>query len=97
VGLPGEQAAGAENVNLLAWLAGSRAGRTAAAAFLALAGFGLALLRAFSAGKAHERAKDQAATLKILQSRLNTDDEIARLSPDDRRELLRGWVQRDDE
>jgi hypothetical protein len=82
-------------IKALAWLAGSKAGRTAAAIFLALAGFAFAILRAFTAGKAAEKAKAQAATMKTLQSRLKTDDEIARLTPDQRRERLRGWVSND--
>ena len=77
------------------WLLGTKFGR-AVAAGLAIAGaIGLALLKAFMAGKAAEKAKQDRASLENLRNRAKTDDEVKKLDPDKRLERLNRWVSDD--
>jgi hypothetical protein len=61
----------------------------------ALVAVGVAFFRGRSAGAQAERAKADAAARKSLESRNRTDDEIARMSPDDRLRALDGWLSDD--
>jgi hypothetical protein len=61
----------------------------------ALVAVAVAFFRGRSAGAQAERAKQNAAARKSLESRNRTDDEIARMSPDDRLRRLDGWVSDD--
>jgi hypothetical protein len=61
----------------------------------ALVAVAVAFFRGRSAGAQAERAKQDAAARKTLESRNRTDDEIARMSPDDRLRALDGWVSDD--
>jgi hypothetical protein len=61
----------------------------------ALVAIAAAFIRGRSAGAQAERAKQDAAARKSLESRNKTDDEIARMSPDDRLRRLDGWVPDD--
>lgn len=83
-------------IGALTWLVGSRAGRAAAIVLLAALAAAAALAQAFARGRAAERARQQARTLHALQTRLKTDDEIARMSPDARRRALAQWVSDDE-
>jgi hypothetical protein len=58
----------------------------------ALIAVAVAFFRGRSAGAQAERAKADAAARKSLESRNRTDDEIARMSPDNRLRALDGWV-----
>ena len=61
----------------------------------ALVAVAVAFFRGRSAGAQAERAKADAAARKSLESRNRTDDEIARMSPDNRLRALDGWVSDD--
>jgi len=61
----------------------------------ALVAVAVAFFRGRSAGAQAERAKADAAARKSLESRNRTDDEIARMSPDDRLRALDGWLSDD--
>lgn len=61
----------------------------------ALAAVAIAFFKGRSTGAQSERAKQDAASRKSLESRNRTDDEIARMSPDDRLRALDGWVSDD--
>jgi hypothetical protein len=61
----------------------------------ALVAVAVAFVRGRSAGAQAERAKADAAARQSLESRMKTDDEIARMSPDDRLRALDGWVSDD--
>ena len=75
---------------------GSRLGRYVVAFFMGAAGIGFALLKAFSAGEAKERAKQDHESLKNLRKRVKTDDEVSQMPDAVVRDELSGWV-RDDE
>lgn len=77
------------------WLIGTKAGRYVALGLLAAAAIGIVFARIYAAGKAAEALKQTQAQLKALRSRIKTDDEIARLSPADRRKRLSEWVSDD--
>lgn len=76
----------------LAWLLGSALGRKVAAIGLFALALGFAILRIYMAGAASERAKQTQASLQNLRTRVKVDDEIARMSPADRRKRLLEWV-----
>ncbi len=80
-------------MSFLAWLIGSKFGRITAIAGITALVVGVVILRAFSAGAQRERNKAMQRTLKNLQTRIQTDDEIAGLSVDARRERLRSWAR----
>jgi hypothetical protein len=61
----------------------------------ALVAVAVAFFRGRSAGAQAERAKQDAAARKSLESRNRTDDEISRMSPDDRLRALDDWVSDD--
>ncbi|GGE36437.1 hypothetical protein GCM10007276_12430 [Agaricicola taiwanensis] len=77
---------------IIAWLTGSTVGRYVASGLLIAAVVAVAVWRIFAAGKNAEAAKQIQQSLENLRTRVKTDDEISRLSPDQRRERLRGWV-----
>lgn len=77
---------------LVSWLISSRAGRWLALALLALAVLGLAAWTLVQAGARRERARQLGHALETLRTRIRTDDDLARLSPDERRRrLARDW------
>ncbi len=78
---------------LLAWLTGSKLGRYAAVALTAVAAISLALLKAFLAGRAKEKAKQTQASLENLRSRMKTDDEIRTMPRADRAKQLDRWMR----
>lgn len=81
-------------MNLLALLGTTAIGRAILwIAGVALAGGALAF-RLIAAGRAQERARQDAQSLEALRSRETTDDEIARTPAADRRERLRRWVRK---
>lgn len=80
---------------LLGWFLGTKVGRwLATAAGIAVAA-GLLFWRVFTAGRSAEAAKQNKASLENLRKRSMTDDEIARMSDDQRRKRLADWVQPD--
>jgi len=80
---------------IIAWLMGSKIGRYVASGLLVAGIVGLALWRVFSAGKNAEAAKQLQQSLSNLRTRVKTDDDVSRMSADDRRRELSGWMQRD--
>jgi hypothetical protein len=74
------------------WLVTSRAGRAVAAGCAIALAIGLALLKAFSAGKQVERAKQDRASLENMRKRQETDEEVRSLPADERRRRLSDWV-----
>lgn len=79
----------------LAWLLGSKAGRYVVIGLLGAAAVGLLVLRVYSAGRAAEKAKQAQQSLKNLRSRIQTDDEVGRLSSEERRRRLQEWTADD--
>jgi hypothetical protein len=77
---------------LWTWIITSRAGRAVAAGVGIALAIGLALLKAFSAGRSAERAKQDRASLENLRKRQQTDEEIRSLPASERRRRLSGWV-----
>lgn len=80
----------------MTWLAsllvGSRLGRYAALAGVVLAIAAVAALWLVSVGRQRERAAAAARSLDVLRKRIATDDDLARLSPAERRRRLsRDW------
>jgi hypothetical protein len=74
------------------WLLGSALGRKVAAGVLIALAIAFGLYRVYAAGAARERAKQAQATLQNLRNRMRVDDEIASMSPADRRKRLSEWV-----
>jgi len=81
-------------LSLLGWLTGSRVGRIVGIVVLAIAGGLLAWRIARSSGERAAELAQQQASLENLQSRVETDDEIRRLDPVQRRARLREWATR---
>lgn len=75
------------------WLANTRTGRIVAAAAGLAAAIAVALLKAFSAGKDVERAKQDRASLDNLRNRHEVENEIDALAPDDLDRRGRRWVR----
>lgn len=72
----------------------SKIGRYVAAAGVMALTVGIVLLKAFNAGKASERAKQQRATLKAYKERQHVEEDTSRLDPDDiRRRLSDDWPE----
>lgn len=84
-------------VAVLRWFATSRLGRGLAAAGAIAFAIGIALLRAFSAGKDAERARQDRASLENLRMRQETDDEVRNLPASDVRRRLDEWVPDDEQ
>jgi hypothetical protein len=78
---------------LLGWLIGSRWGRRAALALLALAMIAIALRRVQAGGYRAREAEEAAARIAGVMERIKTDEDIRRLDPRARRDALRRWVR----
>lgn len=78
---------------LLVWLAGTKAGRiVAAGAALALA-IGIALLKAYGAGRAAEKAAAAKGRLEAIRDRRASDAEVDALDADGVRRDLDRWMR----
>ena len=75
-------------IKLVAWLAGSKAGRWISAALLIIASLSLLAWRIYAKGKEAEKAKHTQEALKRLRERIKSDETIARLSAAERRRRL---------
>jgi len=84
-------------LSALTWLMGSKAGRITVAVLLTCASVALAFWQAYRSGAASEKAKQQQVSLDALRSRISSDDQISKMSPDARRAELARWMQRDDD
>lgn len=80
---------------VLPFLMGSPVGRKLALALIVAVGVLLVVWRIYAAGKSAERARQAAASLKNLRTRIKVDDDISRLSLSDRRKRLAEWVSDD--
>lgn len=80
-------------MGILAWLLGSSLGRKVALTGMAIMGVLFVVWRIYAAGKAAERARQAQASLENMRKRIQTDDEITKLSPDERRRRLAEWVR----
>ena len=77
---------------LLSLITGSRLGRWLAAAALVVSVLAIAAWRLVLIGQARERARHTQASLDNLRTRVRTDEELSRLSADERRRrLARDW------
>jgi hypothetical protein len=77
---------------LISLITGSRLGRWAAAGLLVAAALAVAVFRLIAIGAQRERARQTQASLDNLRNRVRTDDDLARLSADERRRrLARDW------
>ncbi|MCA1831237.1 MAG: hypothetical protein LC750_00555 [Actinobacteria bacterium] len=77
---------------VLPFLLGSPLGRKVAVGLMIAVGMLLVLWRVYAAGKSAEKAKQAAASLRNIRTRMKVDDEISQLSADDRRKRLAEWV-----
>jgi len=80
--------------SIVVWFATSRTGRALAAAGALALAVGIALLKAFGAGRAAERAKQDRASLDNLRDRNEIDHEINTLGPGDLDDRGRRWVRK---
>lgn len=78
---------------ILAWLLGSALGRKVAAGLLIAALLALAIARIYAAGRTAEQARQTAAQLRNLKTRMEVDNDIASLSRDQRRARLARWMR----
>lgn len=69
-------------------LVSSKIGRWLLGALALLLGIGVALLKAFRAGRQAERMERQKQTIKAVRERKKVDEEIDRLSAAERRRRL---------
>lgn len=82
---------------VLSWLIGSKIGRYVAMGLVVAGILGVVGYSLFRRGVDRERARQIAASLESLRSRIATDDEIQRMSPAERRRrLLQSWSVHDD-
>lgn len=77
------------------WLATSKIGQTVAIALAGAAALGLALLKAFSAGRQTERTAQDRRSLENLRSRQRVEDEVQRMPYDERSAHLKEWSSRE--
>ena len=80
---------------VIAWFATSRVGQAIAAGFAIAAAIGVAVLKVFSAGKAAERAKQDAEALDATRTRARINDEIKSLPIPERAKRLKEWSPRE--
>lgn len=83
-------------LTILEWFATSKVGRALAAAGAIIVAIGIAVLKAFNAGKTSERATEDRASLENLRKRSETDHEVSKLGPDAVRDRLSPWVRNDE-
>ena len=82
---------------VLSWLIGSKIGRYVAMSLVVAGILGVVGYSLFRRGVDRERARQIAASLENLRSRIATDDEIQRMSPAERRRRLAdAWGLPDD-
>jgi hypothetical protein len=82
---------------VLSWLIGSKIGRYVAMGLVVAGILTMVAYSLFRRGVDQERAKQIAASLENLRSRIATDDEISRLSAAERRRRLsQSWGLPDD-
>ena len=74
----------------------TKIGRWFAATGAILLAISFALLKAFSAGKASEKAKEDRESLQNLRNRAKTDEEVSKLPDADVDRDLGKWVRPDD-
>jgi hypothetical protein len=79
------------------WLATTRTGRFVAAAGALSLAIGVALLKAFSAGRQLERDKQDKSSLENLRNRQEIENEVNTLGGDDLDRRGRRWVRPDSE
>ena len=82
---------------IITWLVTSRAGRAIGAISAAALTLILVVLRAFSAGKRAARAAQTQKTLQDVLTRNQINDDVEKMSFNERRSALRGWVRGDDD
>ena len=75
-------------IKLIAWLAGSKAGRWISVALLVIASLSIFASRFYAKGKEAEQAKRTQEALKRLRERMKSDETIARMSTAERRRRL---------
>nr|WP_321464021.1 hypothetical protein [uncultured Cohaesibacter sp.] len=75
-------------INLIAWLAGSKARRWIAVALLTAASLSLFAARFYVRGKEAEKTKQTQEALNRLRERIKSDETIARMSASERRHRL---------
>lgn len=77
---------------LLSFITGSRVGRWLTSAALVISIVAVAAWRLVLIGQARERARNTQASLDNLRTRVRTDEDLSRLSADERRRrLARDW------
>lgn len=77
---------------LLSLITGSRFGRWCASLALVIGILAVVALRLIAFGQARERARHTQASLDNLRTRIRTDDDLSRVSADERRRrLARDW------
>lgn len=82
---------------VLSWLIGSKIGRYVAMGLVVAGILAVVAYSLIRRGVDQERARQIAASLENLRSRIATDDEISRLSAAERRRrLLESWSVPDD-
>ena len=75
-------------IKLVAWLAGSKAGRWISAALLIIASLSLFAGHFFIKGKEAAKARQTQEALNRLRGRMKSDETIARMSAAERRRRL---------
>ncbi len=81
---------------LWAWLLGTRVGRYAAGALAIVVIAGVALLKAFSAGRARQQASQTADRLKAISNKRASDEDVNRMDAGARQHELDRWMRDDD-
>ncbi len=80
-------------VPVLSWLIGNPVGRVVAIVGIAIMTAWIAYQIGRRDGVARVKAQQTARNLDVLREKVAVDDEIRRMSPDERREELRKWIR----
>ena len=80
---------------LWAWFLATSVGRYAAGVLAIAAIVAVALLKAFSAGRAQQKASQTADKLKAISNKRNSDDQVDRMGVGIRKRELDGWMRDD--
>ncbi len=75
------------------WLATSKTGRALTAVGALLAAIGAALLKAYSAGRAVERDRQDKSSLDNLRERARLEDQLQAETPDQRKKRMDLWAR----
>lgn len=78
---------------VLSWLMGSALGRKVALGLVLVLGALFVVWRIYSAGRAAEKARQAEASLQNIRNRMRIDDDIDKLSRDERRKRLEEWAR----